>query len=435
MYHKYAQELINKKLAYWSYLTPIDKEDLQNLKKVTKKPIDYYLENILRHPKFAKSKKNPETLKKEAENEVEYLFANVEKILTSKQKPALMYRLQRAENFECFDELLGQTSFDLSLEEDFVILKSDGYPTYHLAHLVDDHLMQTSLVLRAQEWYPSIAKHQVMFSDFWGKDQIPKYLHLPLILGETGNKKLSKRDGNVNMAGYLDQGFLPESIVNYLAFLGWSPGTDKELYLSQEDVQKFPQPIRVTRIIENIAKDFSIQTISKSPARFGSKKLIWFNREYIKMLSLDQFIELCRQYLIDLKMTNTNTKELDRAETSAGILENIQLKVELSELADSNKKLDEKTRLAFLLDKNRIDTLSQIGTESQCILNWQKPDKEVLKWHKSELGQSLENLNQIKELIQEKFLDIKSNEIDLVEAFLSKSKQWEDLIKKVVRKK
>ncbi|NJS41138.1 hypothetical protein HC766_02005 [Candidatus Gracilibacteria bacterium] len=271
LYHKYAQELINKKLAYWSYLTPIDKEDLQNLKKVTKKPIDYYLENILRHPKFAKSKKNPETLKKEAENEVEYLFANVEKILTSKQKPALMYRLQRAENFECFDELLGQTSFDLSLEEDFVILKSDGYPTYHLAHLVDDHLMQTSLVLRAQEWYPSIAKHQVMFSDFWGKDQIPKYLHLPLILGETGNKKLSKRDGNVNMAGYLDQGFLPESIVNYLAFLGWSPGTDKELYLSQEDVQKFPQPIRVTRIIENIAKDFSIQTISKSPARFGSK--------------------------------------------------------------------------------------------------------------------------------------------------------------------
>jgi glutamyl/glutaminyl-tRNA synthetase len=161
------------------------------------------------------------------------LYMRVEEALKDGEKPVLRYKIQRNETLECVDELLGKTKFDLSLEEDFVILKSDGFPTYHLAHIVDDYLMKTSLVIRAQEWFASLPKHIIMFTEFWG--QAPQYLHLPFILGETGNKKMSKRDGNVNMKDYLNKGYLPEALVNYLAFLGWNPGTEKELYLEKGD--------------------------------------------------------------------------------------------------------------------------------------------------------------------------------------------------------
>lgn len=213
MYQEHAQKLIDKKLAYWSYLTTEDKLELQEIKKITKQPIHYFDICSQKHP--------------------ERLFQSVEQGLGDEQKPSLLYHVQRDKKIMCRDQLVGETQFDLSLEEDFTVLKSDGYPTYHLAHLVDDYLMKTSLVIRAQEWYPSIARHQIMFADYWG--ECPKYIHLPFILGQTGNKKMSKRDGNVNMQDYLDKGYLPEAIINYLAFLGWNPGTEKELYLEQSD--------------------------------------------------------------------------------------------------------------------------------------------------------------------------------------------------------
>lgn len=213
-HQKYAQELIDRSLAYWSYLTPEEKEELQQIKQTIKKPINYFKENS---QKFSEAELN----------------ASVAVALEDSRKPVLMYKLQRNEIAICKDELLGETKFDLSLEEDFGILKSDGFPTYHLAHLVDDHEMKTSLVIRSQEWFPSIPKHVTMFTDFFGSPL--KYMHIPFIMGETGTKKMSKRDGNVNAQDYLDKGFLPEAIINYLAFLGWNPGTEKELYLEKTD--------------------------------------------------------------------------------------------------------------------------------------------------------------------------------------------------------
>jgi nondiscriminating glutamyl-tRNA synthetase len=213
LYHKHAQNLIDQKLAYWSYLTPEEKQEIQEIKHVTKQPINYF--NVC-------SKKFGDKIN-----------TSVQEALQDTLKPVLMYRLQRNQKITCHDELLGESTFDLSLEEDFGILKSDGFPTYHLAHLVDDHLMQTTCVIRSQEWFPSFPKHQTMFLDYW--KTIPKYLHLPFILGENGNKKMSKRDGNVNLQDYLDKGYMPEAIINYLAFLGWNPGTDKEVYVDQND--------------------------------------------------------------------------------------------------------------------------------------------------------------------------------------------------------
>jgi nondiscriminating glutamyl-tRNA synthetase len=209
-YHKHAQNLIDQNLAYWSYLTPEDKQELQEIKQITKHPINY--------SKVCNEKFSPEDLNK-----------SVLAALKDERKPVLMYRMQRDQKIVCKDELLGESEFDLKLEEDFGILKNDGYPTYHLAHLVDDHLMQTTMVIRSQEWFPSFPKHQTMFLDYW--KTMPQYCHVPFILGENGNKKMSKRDGNVNMQDYLDKGYLPEALINYLAFLGWNPGTEKEMYL------------------------------------------------------------------------------------------------------------------------------------------------------------------------------------------------------------
>lgn len=217
IYHTHAQNMLDKKIVYWSYLTSEQRAELQNVKQSSKKPINW----------FEKS------FEQVSENE---LYASIEQGLKDSRKPVLRYRLQRQSILECEDQLLGVTKFNLSLEEDPVFLKSDGFPTYHLAHLVDDHLMQTSLVIRGQEWFPSLPMHQQSFIDYWGKEKMPDYMHLPVILSEQGNKKMSKRDGNVNVKNdYLDKGYLPEAIINYLAFLGWNPGTDKELYLSKED--------------------------------------------------------------------------------------------------------------------------------------------------------------------------------------------------------
>jgi nondiscriminating glutamyl-tRNA synthetase len=213
IYHEHAQNLVDQKLAYWSYLTPEDKRELQETKQVTKQPINYFK---ICSEKFG-----------------EKIWTSIKEGLQDPLKPVLMYRLQRNEKITCHDELLRDSTFDLSLEEDFTILKSDGFALYHLAHLIDDHLMDTTCVIRSQEWFPSFPKHCTMFMDYW--KEVPQYIHLPFVLGENGNKKMSKRDGNVNLQDYLDKGYMPEAIINYLSFLGWNPGTEKEVYLEQSE--------------------------------------------------------------------------------------------------------------------------------------------------------------------------------------------------------
>jgi glutamyl-tRNA synthetase len=351
LYHTYAQKLVDMKLAYWSFLTAEDKDELQQLKTATKRPINYFK---------ACSERQTD----------EMLSMQVIEALSDPRKPALMYKLQRSQTVLCQDELLDATSFDLSLEEDFVILKSDGYPTYHLAHIVDDYLMQTSLVIRSQEWYPSFPKHVAMYSDCFAHgifdraavewvSKHPAYLHLPFILGETGNKKMSKRDGNVNMQDYLNKGYLPEAIINYLAFLGWNPGTEKELYLEANDFNSLSQQDRISKLIQNIAAEFDLEKLSKSPARFNLEKLNWYNREYIKLITHKEWYEIAQTYLPHIDSTNPQTQ------------------------------------LALLLDKNRITTLSEFGSESSCILDWHKPNLEDVKWKKITLDESLANLKEI----------------------------------------
>ena len=149
--------------------------------------------------------------------------------------------------------------------EDFIILKADGYPTYHLANVVDDHAMDITHVIRGEDWIPSTPKHILLYKAFgWGQ---PVFAHVPNVLGTDG-KKLSKRRGAKSVLNFRDEGYLPEALLNYLMLLGWSPKDDREL-LTKDD------------IIQN----FALENVNSSPAVFDERKLQWINGEYIRKCS------------------------------------------------------------------------------------------------------------------------------------------------------
>ena len=195
------------------------------------------------------------------------------------------------------DLVRGQMSIDSSILDDKILFKSDGMPTYHLANVVDDHLMAISHVIRGEEWLPSLALHQMLYDAFeW---DAPQFAHLPLILKPTGKGKLSKRDGdklgfpvfplrwkdiNTDSSGYKESGYLSEAVINFLAFLGWNPGTEQELFSLDELVQSF---------------DFD--HVNKAGARFDPEKIKWYNHQYIQRASN---AELAQQLISSHKVLN-----------------------------------------------------------------------------------------------------------------------------------
>lgn len=354
LYHEHAQKMIDRKLAYWSYVTEAEKQDLLAVKQASKRPINY----------FAFAEKSAYSDK---------MFQSLESGLQDPLKPALRYHILREEKITCNDVLLGETVFDLNVEEDFVIIKNDGFPTYHFAHVIDDYLMETSLVIRTQEWYPSFGKNRQMFLDYWG--EAPDYLHLPFILGETGNKKLSKRDMVVDLMHYINSGYLPEALVNYMAFLGWNPGTEQELFLTTEEISDRELNSRMELLLDNLAQNFTFEKLSKSPARFNLEKLRWFNREYIKQLPLPEFVQ----------------------RTLA--LQNKALQIE--ELQDWQKA-------TFLLDQNRAYTLLDPLQESEAILNYTEPEDATLTWKRLTINESKICLQDIWQQVIEPFYQSES---------------------------
>jgi glutamyl-tRNA synthetase len=175
------------------------------------------------------------------------------------------------------DIIRGSVSFKTDTLDDKVLFKSDGMPTYHLANVVDDHLMQISHVIRGEEWLPSLALHIQLYQAFgW---EAPKFAHLPLIMKPTGKGKLSKRDGEkggfpvfplawLNSEGYKEAGYFPEAVINFLALLGWNPGTEQELFG-----------------LDELVATFELERVQKSGARFDPEKTKWFNQQYLQMAS------------------------------------------------------------------------------------------------------------------------------------------------------
>ena len=190
------------------------------------------------------------------------------------------------------DEVRGRLKFDLSLLQDFVILKSDGFPTYHLAHVVDDEEMGITHVIRGEEWIPSLPRH-VLIQRALGI-ATPRYVHVPLITAQDG-AKLSKRHGAQSALEYRDAGYTPDAVLNYLALLGWSPGDDTEVMSRDE-----------------IAARFEIQRILSHPAKFSAQKLEWMNQQHIIKADEDELTDMMLRYLERPEEEGGLPEEVDR---------------------------------------------------------------------------------------------------------------------------
>ena len=260
LYQKYADQLINSDWAYYAFDTP---ESLDALRKEQEAEGKTFIYNHTNREKL-------DTSLVISADETAKRIANGEHFVIRFKTPV-------DETLHLKDIIRGDVKFETSLLDDKVLFKSDGMPTYHLANIVDDHLMETSHVIRGEEWLPSMPLHVLLYRAF-GWDA-PEFAHLPLILKPVGNGKLSKRDGDKLgfpvfplewkteegiSSGYREKGFFPEAVVNFLALLGWNDGTDKELYS-----------------LEELVEAFDLNRVHKAGAKFDPEKNKWFNHQYL----------------------------------------------------------------------------------------------------------------------------------------------------------
>lgn len=188
-------------------------------------------------------------------------------------------RVPDGETIQFHDLVRGEVSIASDLVDDQVLLKSDGFPTYHLANVVDDHGMRISHVIRGEEWISSTPKHVLLYR-YLGYEQ-PEFAHLPLLLNPD-RSKLSKRHGDVAVESYRDKGYLPEAMLNYLAFLGWNPGDEREIFS-----------------LEELIREFSLERVNKSGAVFNREKLDWFNAIYLRRRTADEIVADLRPMLAE----------------------------------------------------------------------------------------------------------------------------------------
>ncbi len=265
IYLKYAKELIDKGEAYYCFC---DKERLEGLKKVVAgKEIHVYDKHCLH-------------LSKE---EVEEKLAAGVPYVIRQNNPT-----EGTTTFE--DEIYGDITVDNAELDDMILIKSDGYPTYNFANVVDDHLMGITHVVRGNEYLSSSPKYNRLYEAFgW---EVPVYIHCPLITDEN-HQKLSKRCGHSSFEDLVEQGFLIEAIVNFVALLGWSPADNQEIMTLEELVEKF-----------------DYHHMNKSPAVFDYTKLKWMNGEYIKKMDFDKFYEMALPYIKEVITKDYDLKKI-----------------------------------------------------------------------------------------------------------------------------
>jgi glutamyl-tRNA synthetase len=263
IYKKYADELITNGHAYYAFDTA---EELETLRKNAEEKKETFTYNS------ATRKGLNNSLKMDA-GEVNSRINSVE---------SFVIRFKMPENHEVVmtDIIRGEVRVNTDTLDDKVLFKSDGLPTYHLANIVDDHLMEISYVIRGEEWLPSLPLHVLLYEAFAWTDTMPEFAHLPLLLKPTGNGKLSKRDGDKlgfpvfplfwkapdgeTATGYREEGYFADAFVNLLALLGWNPGTEQEIFTMDELIQLF-----------------SLERVTKSGSKFDPKKAEWFNHQYM----------------------------------------------------------------------------------------------------------------------------------------------------------
>ncbi len=271
-YRKYAEQLVKQGNAYYAFDTPEELDAMRSKLRSEENPSPQYDKEV------RMQMRNSLTLPEE----------EVQSLLKNNTPHVIRIKMPAGETVSFKDMIRGEVSFDTSTVDDKVLLKADGMPTYHLAVVVDDRLMQISHAFRGEEWLPSAPVHILLWRYLFGEEFMPQWAHLPLILGPNG--KLSKRDGAkygfpvfaMNWTdpktgelteGFRERGFLPEAFINMLAMLGWNDGTEQELFSLDELVQ-----------------NFSIEKVHKAGARFDFEKAKWFNHEWIKKLPASNYI-------------------------------------------------------------------------------------------------------------------------------------------------
>lgn len=272
IYKKYVNQLLEAGKAYIAFDTP---EELDAKRKE--------IENFQYDAHTRLQMRNSLTMSKE----------DVESLIEDGQQYVVRFKIEPGEEIHVNDMIRGDVCIKSDILDDKVLFKSaDELPTYHLANIVDDHLMEISHVIRGEEWLPSAPLHVLLYRAFGWEDSMPRFAHLPLLLKPEGKGKLSKRDGDrlgfpvfplewhdpktgEVSSGYRESGYFPEAVVNFLALLGWNPGTEQELFS-----------------LEELVEAFDITKCSKSGAKFDYQKGMWFNHEYILRKSDDEIAQL-----------------------------------------------------------------------------------------------------------------------------------------------
>ncbi|MEJ0021106.1 MAG: glutamate--tRNA ligase [Candidatus Doudnabacteria bacterium] len=325
IYKKFAEQLVESNHAYFCFCTTERLEELHKQQEAAHEP-----------PKYDKL-----CLKLSKEEIKAKLEAN--------QPHVIRLNVPADQKIRFTDLVHGEIEISSNEVDDQVLLKSDGFPTYHLANVIDDHLMEITHVIRGDEWIPSTPKHILLYAAFgW---ESPQFVHLPLLLSKT-RKKLSKREGDVAVKDFLEQGYLPEALLNFVALLGWNPKTEQEIFSLLELVQQF-----------------SLDKINKAGAVFDLDKLDWLNSIYIRRMKVEELFARIVPYLV-----------------KAGI-----------KTADYPKEFLEKI---LLLEQERLKKLSEIGERVKYFFEEPKYEPALLIWKKSDKKIILNNLESLQIFLQ-----------------------------------
>lgn len=304
IYKEYSQKLLDAGHAYYCFCTSERLEKLRADQQARKMPTGYDGHCLSVDPVDAKSR------------------------VGAGEKHVIRLKMLKTGETVLNDLIRGEVRFKNELVDDQVLVKSDGFPTYHFAVVVDDHLMGITHIIRGEEWISSVPKHIQLYT-YFGWD-IPAMAHLPLLLN-ADKSKLSKRQGDVAVEDYWKKGYLPEALINFVAFLGWNPGTEKEMYTMEELIQ-----------------DFDLAKVGNTGAVFNIDKLNWFNKQYIKNLSNQELA--------------------------------LRAKPWLEEVGVGASELLEK---AVGLERERISTLAELPEAIKFVFALPQYDASLLVWKKS----------------------------------------------------
>ncbi len=278
IYKKFVNQLLEKGLAYYAFDTPVELDIMRG--KVANFQYD-------------------SSTSMEMQNSLTLSKSEVEERLESGEKYVVRIKIEPNEDIVVNDLIRGEVTINSSILDDKVLYKSvDELPTYHLANVVDDYLMEISHVIRGEEWLPSSPLHVILYRYLGWEKEMPAFAHLPLLLKPDGNGKLSKRDGDrlgfpvfpldwedtitgTISKGYREAGYFPEAVINFLALLGWNNGTDQEMFSMQELIEQF-----------------SLERVSKSGAKFDYEKGKWFNHQYLQLKSNEEIADIFQHILV-----------------------------------------------------------------------------------------------------------------------------------------